>query len=134
VSHQTMVKTKITNADDAADALRDLYPGAAIDVAPRGGLVAKLYGTQTASGAVAVARAVGVYREDVALTRQADGSIGLAVDSGTKERWTRDHDGRTLAGMLAQRSAYHTLRRAAQAAGLALSYDSTVDPTVAGRV
>lgn len=134
MSHQTMVKTRITNADDAADALRDLYPGATINIAPRGGLEAKLYGTQTVSGAIAVARAVGIYREDVAIVRQADGTIGLAVDSGTSACWARSHEGRTLAGMLAQRSAYHTLRRAAQAAGLALSYDSTVDPTVAGRI
>jgi hypothetical protein len=125
MSHQTLVRTKITNATDAAEALRDLYPGAELEVDPAGRLAARLYGTQTASGAVAVARAVGIYREDVAAVRLADGSIGLAVDSGTARCYAREHDGRTMPAMLAQRSAYHTLRRAAHAAGLALAYDST---------
>lgn len=129
MSHQTLVRTKVTNATDAAKALRDLYPGADLDVDPAAGLVANLYGTQTAAGAVAVARRVGIYREDVAAVRMPDGSIGLAVDSGTARCYAREHNGQTMPGAMAQRSAYHTLRRAAQAAGLALSYDSTAAAT-----
>ena len=44
-------------------------------------------------------------------------------------RYAREHNGQTMPGAMSQRSAYHTLRRAAQAAGLALSYDSTAAAT-----
>lgn len=136
MSHHTRIATKITNPDAAGDALRDLFPGAVVDVDTTGGIVARLYGSQTAAGCVAVARRVGVYREDVAIVRGADGTCHLQADTHTIARFEREH-GRPMVAELARRAGYHTIMRYARANGLDVVADSTQRQTVAagnGRV
>ena len=91
MSHHTRIATKITSPDAAGDALRDMFPGATVDVDTTGRIVASLYGSQTAAGCVAVARRIGFYGEDVAIVRGTDGTCSLQADVDTIEHWQRTH-------------------------------------------
>ena len=124
MSHHTRITTRIANPDAAAAALRDLYPGATVDVDASGKLRAALYGTQTADHAVAVARKIGWYGEDVAIVRNADGTCQLVADVSTIAECER-RIGRPMPAEVARRAAYHTILGYARASGLDVVSDST---------
>lgn len=124
MSHHTRIATKITSPDAAGDALRDMFPGATVDVDTTGRIVANLYGSQTADHAVAVARKIGWYGEDVAIVRNADGTCQLVADVSTIAECER-RLGRPMPAELARRAAYHTIMGYARASGLDVVSDST---------
>jgi len=119
MSHWTQIKTTMRDPSSLADALRELYPGAVVDVA-RSGITIYGYQGQQRIGVVAV-RGVGAYWTDIGFTLDADGTLSQIADAGNDWQELHKDAGRRLP----QRYAYHQAIRSARAHGFQLVDEKT---------
>lgn len=125
MSHFTTIKTQMQDREALAAALRDVFPGAIVDVADS--LTITGYRMQKVDGEVAV-RGVGAYRTDIGFARNPDGTLSRIMDAYTARQRAEQ------LGRIPQRYSYHSTVQQARRLGFAVTNEQAIAAPAVQRV